>query len=378
MDKIKILIIFGTRPEAIKMAPVVKKLEEQQGKIKTVVCVSGQHREMLNQVLPLFNIKPDIDLGIMQENQSLDSLTSSAMRVLTKILAEIKPDLVLVQGDTTTAMAAGLASFYQRIPVGHIEAGLRTNDIYNPFPEEINRRIISTIATYHFAPTENSLMALLKEGISKKDIYLTGNTIVDTMKMIVKNFDRKVNLDLSVSGKNKLILVTAHRRENFGAPLASICTALRAIVERNKDVEIVYPVHLNPNVREPVFRMLSGVKRIHLVSPVEYHELAYLLKRAYFVLTDSGGIQEEAPVFGKPVLVMRIETERPEGIEAGVAKLVGTDAHTIVKEVELLLHNRCAYAKMSKSISPYGDGKAAGRIVDIIIKNAENLMRVNK
>lgn len=360
------------------MAPVVKVLKKHRNRIKTMVCVSGQHREMLKQVLSLFNIKPDIDLGIMQENQTLDSLTANAMRVLTKTIAQINPDLVLVQGDTTTAMVAGLASFYKKIPVGHIEAGLRTNDIYNPFPEEINRRIITTLTTYNFAPTKNAFKALLKEGVSKKKIYLTGNTIVDAMKMIVRGLDTKVNPDLGLLEKNKLILVTAHRRENFGVPLKNICTALSAIVKRNKDVEIVYPVHLNPNVREPVYRLLRGVKRIHLIHPVEYHELVYLLKKAYLVLTDSGGIQEEAPVFGKPVLVMRIETERPEGIEAGVAKLVGTDTNTIIKEVELLLHNRRAYSKMSKSISPYGDGKAAKRIANIIIKNTKNLKRVNK
>jgi UDP-N-acetylglucosamine 2-epimerase (non-hydrolysing) len=375
MNKVKILIIFGTRPEAIKMAPVVKELKKHKSRIKTIVCVSGQHREMLKQVLSIFNIKPDIDLNIMQKNQSLDSLTSNAMQVLAKILTKIKPDLVLVQGDTTTAMVAGLASFYQRIPVGHIEAGLRTNDIYNPFPEEINRRIITTVATYHFAPTKNSFRALLKEGVPKKSIFLTGNTIVDAMKMIARGFDRKVNLDLGLSGKNKLILVTAHRRENFGAPLKSICAALSAIVKRNKNVEIVYPVHLNPNVREPVYRLLSGINRIHLIPPVEYHQLAYLLKKAYLVLTDSGGIQEEAPVFGKPVLVMRIETERPEGIKAGVTKLIGTDKNTIVREVELLLYNHRAYAKMSKSINLYGDGKAAKRIVCIIVKNFKKVKK---
>lgn len=378
MDRIKIMVIFGTRPEAIKMAPVIKELKKHQSQCETVVCVSGQHREMLDQVLTLFSIKPDIDLNIMRENQTLDSLTAEAMRVLTQAITKIKPNLVLVQGDTTTAMVACLAGFYQRIPVGHIEAGLRTNDIYNPFPEEINRRIISTVTTYHFAPTKISFKTLLKEDFSKKHIYLTGNTIVDAVKIIAKDFCKKVKLGLGVSQKNKLILVTAHRRENFGLPLENICNALRTIVERNKDVEVVYPVHLNPNVREPVYRILSGLKRIHLISSLEYHKLACLLKRAYLVLTDSGGIQEEAPVFAKPVLVMRMETERPEGVKAGVAKLVGTDVNTIVKEVELLLRNRSVYAKMSKAISPYGDGKAAKRIVNIILKNSKQLKKAAK
>ena len=367
MGRFKIMVVFGTRPEAIKMAPVIKELEKHHKKIETIVCVSGQHKQLLEQVLSLFKIKPDIDLNLMQKNQTLDSFTADAMRILSQTIIKIKPDLILAQGDTTTAMVAGLAGFYQRIPVGHIEAGLRTNDIYNPFPEEINRRILSTVATYHFAPTKNSFQALLKEGVSKERVFLTGNTIVDAMKMITRDLSKKVKLDLKLSPKNRLILVTAHRRESFGAPLENICSALRAIVRRNKGVEIVYPVHLNPNVREPVYRMLSKIKQIHLIPPVEYHELSYLLKKSYLVLTDSGGIQEEAPVFAKPVLVMRLETERPEGIKAGVAKLVGTDTDTIVKEVELLLHNRRAYARMSKAISPYGDGKAAKRIVSIII-----------
>lgn len=361
------MVVFGTRPEAIKMAPVIKELEKHHKKIETVVCVSGQHKQMLEQVLSLFKIKPNIDLNLMQKNQTLDSFTADAMRILSQTIIKIKPDLILAQGDTTTAMVAGLAGFYQRVPVGHIEAGLRTNDIYNPFPEEINRRILSTVATYHFAPTKNSLQALLREGISKERVFLTGNTIVDAMKMITRDLSKRVKLNLKLSSRKKLILVTAHRRESFGAPLENICRALMAIVERNKDTEIVYPVHLNPNVREPVYRMLSEKKQIHLIPPVEYHELSYLLKRSYLVLTDSGGIQEEAPVFAKPVLVMRLETERPEGIEAGVAKLVGTDTNTIIEEVELLLHNRRAYARMSKAISPYGDGKASKRIVDIII-----------
>lgn len=365
MSKIKIMVIFGTRPEAIKMAPVIKELQKRRNLYKVVICVSGQHRQMLDQVLALFKIKPDIDLNLMQENQSLDSLTASAIRVLTKTILEIKPHLILVQGDTTTAMAASLAGFYQKIPVGHIEAGLRTYDINNPFPEETNRHIISVLATYHFAPTKNAFNALLKENIPKKLIYLTGNTVIDALKMIEKNF-QKVKFDFGISSKNKLILVTAHRRENFGQPLKNICRALKIIVRNNPDVEVIYPVHLNPNVRNTVGKMLSGVQRIHLIHPVEYHELTHLLRKSYLVLTDSGGIQEEAPSFGKPVLVMRKETERPEGIKAGVAKLVGTDTSKIVKHVEILLYNSKAYNKMSKAINPYGDGNAAKRIARII------------
>jgi UDP-N-acetylglucosamine 2-epimerase (non-hydrolysing) len=371
MPKFKVMIIFGTRPEAIKMAPVIKAFKEQRKLFSTIVCVSGQHRAMLDQVLDIFKIKPDIDLNLMQENQSLDALTANAMKVLTKTLLGIKPDLVLVQGDTTTAMVAALAAFYQKIPVGHVEAGLRTDDIYQPFPEEINRRIISTLTTYHFAPTKSSFTALLNEGVPKSRIYLTGNTVIDALKTIVRE-NKEVHLGFDIPNKRKLILVTAHRRENFGRPIINICRALKAIIEQNDNVEIVYPVHLNPNIKNPVYKMLSGIDRIHLIHPIDYQGVTFLLKKAYLVLTDSGGIQEEAPTFGKPVLVMRNKTERPEGVSAGVAKLVGTNTHKIVKEVNLLLRNRNEYKKMSRAINPYGDGKAAKRIVNIIIKEMRN------
>lgn len=366
---IKVLTIFGTRPEAIKMAPVIKSLQKDSLNFKTMVCVSSQHRHMLDQVLSLFKIEPDIDLDLMEENQNLDSLTANAIVKLTNTIKGIQPDLILVQGDTTTAMVAALAAFYQKIPVGHIEAGLRTKNRYNPFPEEINRHLISVLATYHFTPTRGATKALLKEGIPKEKIFLTGNTVVDALQMIAKK-DYRLNFDpVSLNG-HKLILVTAHRRENFGQPLENICVALKELVKRNHDIEIVYPVHLNPNVKGPVSKTLCSEDRIYLIPPVEYCELVQLLGKSYLVLTDSGGIQEEAPALGKPVLVMREETERPEGIEAKVAKLVGTNPDKIIKETELLLRNQTEYFSMARAVSPYGDGKAAERIKEIIKKIA--------
>ncbi len=362
----KVMVVFGTRPEAIKMAPVVKELEKHFDKIESVVCVTGQHREMLDQVLSLFEIKPQIDLNLMEPNQTLASLTAKAITSLTDVIANVKPDVVLVQGDTTTAMVAGLASFYQKVSVGHVEAGLRTYDRYSPFPEEINRRLISVLATHNFAPTQTAVNALMDEGYPEESIFLTGNTVIDALLMTVK---RDYELDLGFSPlSDKLILVTAHRRENFGQPLENICTALKEITRCNPEVEIVYPVHLNPNVRSTVYQMLSNQERIHLIEPLEYENFVHLMNRSYLVLTDSGGIQEEAPALGKPVLVLRSETERPEAIEAGVVKLVGTDTKVIVSETERLLHDEEEYAAMSKGVSPYGDGHAAERIVKIIME----------
>lgn len=366
MSKFKVCVIFGTRPEAIKMAPVIKEIQRHPEELEGVICVTGQHRNMLDQVLSVFGIKPDIDLNLMQENQTLDSLTARAITATTETLREIKPDLVLVQGDTTTAMVAALAAFYQKIAVGHVEAGLRTRDKYNPFPEEINRQIISVLASYHFAPTKMAATALLKEGIAKENVFLTGNTVVDALNTMVAGRSEQ-EIDSSIANGNRRILVTAHRRENFGEPLKNICMALKEIVERNPNVEIVYPVHMNPHVRGPVYGILNNCERIHLRPPVEYHELVDLLHSSYLVLTDSGGIQEEAPAFGKPVLVLREETERPEGIEANVAKLVGTEKDTIVRETELLLNNEMEYFRMARAVSPYGDGYASKRIVEIII-----------
>lgn len=368
MPKCKVAIIFGTRPEAIKMAPVIKEFRKYPKQFNLIICVTGQHRKMLDQVLSIFKIKPDIDLNLMEENQSLDSLSANAMKKVTEAIKKTKPDLVLVQGDTTTAMIAALAAFYQKIPVGHIEAGLRTKDRYNPFPEEINRNLISVLATYHFAPTKEAAKNLLKEGICKKRVFLTGNTVVDALKKITKKKSNAFHLRASILSNQKLILVTAHRRENFGKPLLDICKALKEICRRNPNVVIVYPVHMNPNVKGQVYSNLSHCDRIKLLPPLEYLELVNLMKRSYLVLTDSGGIQEEAPVFGKPVLVLRKETERPEGIDAGVAKLVGVDTKKIIKETELLIRNRKAYLKMANAVSPYGDGKAAQRIVKIIEK----------
>ncbi len=365
MTPLKVMIIFGTRPEAIKMAPVVKEFQKYPQKFKTIVCVTSQHREMLDQVLSLFEIKPDIDLNLMQENQSLDSLTVDAVKAITVTLLDSEPDLVLVQGDTTTAMTAALSAFYQKIPVGHIEAGLRTKDIYNPFPEEVNRRIISTVTAYHFAPTQKAYETLIEEQVAKEKVFLVGNTVIDALNTIVRD-KKPVNLDFKLPNGHRLILITAHRRENFGQPLRDIYNALKEIAKNNPAVDIIYPVHLNPNVQEPAQQMLSSQDRIHLIPPVQYRELVFLLNNCYLVLTDSGGIQEEAPAFGKPVLVMRQETERPEGIEANVAKLVGTDTNNILMQTEVLLNDTAEYEKMSKAISPYGDGKSAMRIVDII------------
>lgn len=366
IKKKKIICIFGTRPEAIKMAPVIKELKKHPAKFKVIVCVTAQHREMLDQVLSCFDLKTNIDLNLMQNNQSLDTLTANSITMLSKVIMDVKPDLVLVQGDTTTAMAAALASFYKKVDIGHIEAGLRTNNLQNPFPEEVNRKIISILSTYNFAPTKKTEEALLKEGINKETIFLTGNTVVDALKMII-NKKRDSNLKFLPSlDKKKLILVTAHRRESFGKPIENICYALKAIAEKNSDVEIIYPVHLNPNVRSTVYGILDKVDRIHLCSPLDYFEFICLLSRCFLVLTDSGGIQEEAPVLGKPVLVLRNETERPEGIEANVAKLVGTDTNIIIKNVEKLLRNTREYAKMSKAANLYGDGKASEKIVRII------------
>jgi UDP-N-acetylglucosamine 2-epimerase (non-hydrolysing) len=368
----KVLSIFGTRPEAIKMAPVVKELEKHSDVIESIVCVTGQHREMLDQVLSLFAIKPQIDLDLMEPNQSLASLTAKAMKTLTDVIVQVKPNVILVQGDTTTAMVAGLASFYQKVSVGHVEAGLRTYDRYSPFPEEINRRLISSLATYNFAPTQAAVNALLAEGFPQESTFLTGNTVIDALFMTVKK-DCELGMDF-LNPNKKLILVTAHRRESFGKPFQDICNGLKEIAVRNSEVEIVYPVHLNPNVRGVVYRVLSNQERFHLIEPLEYKKFVHLMNRSHIVLTDSGGIQEEAPALGKPVLVLRNKTERPEAIESGTVKLIGTDTQAIINETEKLLHNKDEYNRMSKAVSPYGDGRAAERIVGIILsKYRDNL-----
>ena len=367
IQMIRVLSIFGTRPEAIKLAPVILELQKHPRDVENLVCVTAQHREMLDQILAWFEITPDYDLNLMQPDQGLAQFASRALVAITEVLEHVQPDVVLVQGDTTTVMMAALAAFYKRISVGHVEAGLRTRDRYNPFPEEINRRVAGVLATYHFAPTERAAAALRAEQVPEDAIYVTGNTVVDALLMTV---NRPIDLHLGFDCHNRrLILVTAHRRESFGAPFESLCLALRDLAERNPDIEIIYPMHLNPSVRQPVKRILSGQERIHLVEPLRYEQFVRLMSQAYLILTDSGGIQEEAPVLGKPTLVMRSTTERPEAIEAGTARLVGTSRERIVAETERLLRDANAYHAMALAGSPFGDGKAAQRIVKILLES---------
>lgn len=358
-----ILTVFGTRPEAIKLAPVVRELARRPG-LRGRVCVTGQHREMLDQVLAVFGIAPDHDLALMQPGQTLSDLTARVLTGVGAVLERERPDVVLVQGDTTTAMAAALAAFYARVPVGHVEAGLRTHDRYSPFPEEVNRRLVGVLATWHFAPTPRAAAALRREGVPEGHIHITGNTAVDALLATLATPPPPA-LPFPTAGR-RLLLVTAHRRENFGAPLERAFGALRALVERNPDVEIVYPVHRNPQVEEPARRLLGGHPRIHLLPPQDYATQVHLLARATLILTDSGGIQEEAPTLGKPTLVLRRDTERPEAIEAGTARLVGTDPATILGEAERLLRDPLAYATMARVATPFGDGQAARRIVDLL------------
>jgi len=362
---IKALILFGTRPEAIKMAPVVKKFQELADSITTIVCVTGQHREMLDQVLNTFGIVPDIDLSLMQERQSLASLSSRAMTTLDVVLDQTRPDVMLVQGDTTTAMIGALAAHYHKIPVGHIEAGLRTDHRYNPFPEEMNRRLISVLSQYHFAPTQKSEAALLNEGHPRESVFMTGNTVVDALLWVLEN--RKSSVTDFFAPGTRGILVTAHRRENFQGPLRNICNALLKISQRFDDIEILYPVHLNPNINKPVHDLLAGHKGIRLVEPLPYEDLVQAMKQAYLIMTDSGGIQEEAPALGKPVLVMRETTERPEGVEAGVSKIVGTGEKSITDNATLLLAESDEYEKIARAVNPYGDGQAAEKIADALL-----------
>ena len=367
---LKVMTVIGTRPEAIKMAPVIKSLMDCSEEIESVVCVTAQHREMLDQALNIFGIVPDYDLNLMKPNQSLSRLTANILTALDEVITIEKPDWILVQGDTTTAMVASLVAYYHRIKLGHVEAGLRTNDKFQPFPEEINRRITDILADAYFAPTQNSRMNLLREGICSESIVVTGNTVIDALMMISQRVaGRPLNSHLSTSIKNRLpILVTVHRRESFGEPLENICKALAKIACRYDDkIQIVYPVHLNPNVRKTVYEILSGIPNISLIEPVNYEELVGLMSKAYFIMTDSGGIQEEAPSLHKPVLVLREVTERPEAIEAGAAKLVGTDADRIYSESIRLIEDPESYSQMSNAISPYGDGKASQRIVQFLL-----------
>ncbi|HTL52791.1 MAG TPA: UDP-N-acetylglucosamine 2-epimerase (non-hydrolyzing) [Planctomycetota bacterium] len=365
----KISLVFGTRPEAIKLCPVIHALKKD-GSMPIHVCVTGQHRQMIDQVLQVFGVKPDVDLALMQPNQTLAGLTSRAIEKLDQYFTEQKPDVVLVQGDTTTVMAAALTAFYHKIKVGHVEAGLRTYNKFAPFPEEINRRVVGPIADYHFAPTEAAAQALRNEKIDPASIYVTGNTVIDALFRVRDEVRQKApelpaGLAEAIHGK-RMILVTGHRRESFGEQFENICRAIRTIVETHKDVVVVYPVHLNPKVQEPVRRLLSGLDRIHLVEPQSYLPFVWLMDHATLVLTDSGGVQEEAPSLGKPVLVMRETTERPEGIAAGNAKLVGTDFEKIVGETAHLLTSPAAYRAMADASNPYGDGKSSARIVEIL------------
>ncbi len=377
----KILIVFGTRPEAIKMAPLVHAFKAHT-EFETVVCVTAQHRQMLDQVLNIFEIQPDIDLDLMRSGQDLFDVTSSVLLGMREVLKQQKPDAVLVHGDTTTAYATATAAFYAGIPVGHVEAGLRTHDIHSPFPEEFNRQVVTKIATWHFAPTPSSQQNLLDEKIKAADITVTGNTVIDALFWVLERIesqpDRLANIEKFLNSKlsfvwnsdktataEKFVLITGHRRENFGAGFLSICEAIKQLATAHPVVHFVYPVHLNPNVQKPVFELINGYDNIHLIDPLEYEPFVYLLKHAYLVLTDSGGIQEEAPSLGKPVLVMRDVTERPEAVEAGTVRLVGADTAKIVSNVSELLSNQLSYEEMSKAHNPYGDGKASERIVEV-------------
>ena len=396
------MLVFGTRPEAIKMAPLVKEFQKHRDTFETVVCVTGQHRQMLDQVLDLFEITPDYDLDIMKQGQDLYDVTARVLTGMRDVLVDARPDVVLVHGDTTTSTAAALAAFYQQIPVGHVEAGLRTHNIYSPWPEEMNRQITGRIATFNFAPTSLSRQNLLAEGIADESITVTGNTVIDALHWVVDKIrkDSSLNLELAAQLKEagydvnrlachsetlchseslchserseesprRLVLITGHRRENFGEGFISMCTAIKDLTVRYPDVDFVYPMHLNPNVRKPIHEVfgedLSNLGNMFFIEPLEYLSFVYLMEKACIVLTDSGGIQEEAPGLGKPVLVMRDTTERPEALEAGTVKLVGTDYHKILDEVSLLLDDQSTYEKMSKAVNPYGDGMACGRIVE--------------
>ena len=382
----KIMLVFGTRPEAIKMAPLVKEFQQRPDEFQTIVCVTGQHREMLDQVLHIFEITPDYDLNIMKQGQDLYDVTARVLLGMRDVLKKAQPDVVLVHGDTTTSTAAALAAFYQQIPVGHVEAGLRTHNIYSPWPEEMNRQLTGRLATYHFAPTPLSRQNLLSEGVQESHITVTGNTVIDALYMVVDKIKRDKVLDTELenllkqsgydvnrlSDGKKLVLITGHRRENFGDGFISMCRAIKTLTEKYPEVDFVYPMHLNPNVRKPIHEVfgedLSGLGNMFFIEPLEYLSFVYLMEKSTIVLTDSGGIQEEAPGLGKPVLVMRDTTERPEALEAGTVKLVGTDYGKIVGEVSALIDDQDYYDRMGKAVNPYGDGKACQRITDRLMR----------
>jgi len=373
----KVLLVFGTRPEAIKMAPLVKEFQKDTTNFETKVCVTAQHREMLDQVLELFEIIPDYDLNLMKPGQDLYDITSNVLLGMKDVLSDFKPDVVLVHGDTTTTSATSLAAFYQQIKVGHVEAGLRTHDIYSPFPEEVNRQITGILANYHFAPTITSKNNLLKENKGSENILVTGNTVIDALFLALDKIKNNQDLELQIKNQildfgyridkdKRIILVTGHRRENHGHGFINICEALKSIAEQNQTFDIVYPVHLNPNVQKPVKEILSNILNVYLIEPLQYEQFLYIMDKSSFIITDSGGVQEEAPSLGKPVLVMRDTTERPEALEAGTVKLVGTDKNKIIKEAQKLIDDKIEYEKMSKSHNPYGDGKACNKIIDFL------------
>lgn len=391
----KVMFVFGTRPEAIKMAPLVKEAQKNREKFETIVCVTGQHREMLDQVLQIFDIQPDYDLNIMKQGQDLYDVTARVLVGMRDVLKKVKPNVVLVHGDTTTSTAAALAAFYQQIPVGHVEAGLRTYNIYSPWPEEMNRQITGRIATFHFAPTPLSKKNLLAEGVREEQIHVTGNTVVDALYMVVEKIknDKILNDDLNkqlkragydvdrLVNRKKLVLITGHRRENFGEGFIQMCTAIKDLTQKYPNVDFVYPMHLNPNVRKPIHEVfgedLSNLGNMFFIEPLEYLSFVYLMEKSTIVLTDSGGIQEEAPGLGKPVLVMRDTTERPEALDAGTVKLVGTNYSKIIYEISSLLENREYYEKMSKAVNPYGDGNACERIVGTLLKELNHSIAID-
>lgn len=371
----KVLLVFGTRPEAIKMAPLVKEFEKNN-KIESKVCVTAQHREMLDQVLEIFDILPDYDLNLMKPGQDLYDITSNVLLGMKGILEDFKPDIVLVHGDTTTTSSTSIAAFYQKIKVGHVEAGLRTGDIYSPWPEEANRQITGILANYHFAPTSTSQNNLLKENKDFKSVIVTGNTVIDALFLALEKIEKnkilknkiieRINSQYKLIEEKKFILVTGHRRENHGQGFINICEALKTIAKNNPELDIVYPVHLNPNVQKPVKDILSDTDNVYLIDPLQYESFIFLMNKSYFIITDSGGVQEEAPSLGKPVLVMRDTTERPEALEAGTVKLVGTNKELIIEEAQKLIDDKIEYEKMSKSHNPYGDGKACEKIVKFL------------
>lgn len=372
----KVLVVFGTRPEAIKMAPLVKTLKEREAYFDTRVCVTAQHREMLDQVLELFDIQPDYDLDVMEPGQDLFGVTTKILNGMNVVLSEFKPEMVLVHGDTATTFSASLSAFYNQVSIGHVEAGLRTGNIYSPWPEEANRKLTGVLAKYHFAPTKTSKDNLIKENVLAENVYITGNTVIDALYLVLDKIDNDQELQVDLrnfikqSGfqdiDSRFVLITGHRRENFGKGFLNICNALKSLAFNNPGVNFVYPVHLNPNVRKPVNELLSDAKNVFLIEPLQYEAFLMLMNKSYIILTDSGGIQEEAPSLGKPVLVMRDTTERPEAVEAGTVKLVGAEEQSIVSSVQKLLDDKEEYSKMSKAHNPYGDGKASERIADAL------------